>query len=644
MHFLFFFSFLLCVLTGPLWSAQEVETPDPELLSLFPLGGQRGTAVEAQIRGRQLGGSYAVWPQSDGLTARIKKVEEVEEGSAEDEKEEDPSGDETEEKLPVYRVVVRIDIDHTARIGTHPIRLVSPKGLSNAVWFRVVDEPVIVEGEASHQTAQQAQPIGYPATLFGRITKAGEADYYSFDAAEGQEIAFEVVMTEGCDKADRFPEGAAIYPRLSLYRGNGSWLDPHRPTRVLFQEERSSDMVPVRSRLTYRVLQGGRYALEVSSLFGTGSPDCSYQLRMAPSAEPSGLRQEPQIPPGEWRARSFRRKLENDWIATLRSRMVETEGSSATGTQGASTRARGAVSDEAVEVVEGVEAAASPSLVRERDPNNNPEEALQISLPSILEGTIEQPGDIDSFRFQVKAGQRLAFEIETPEAEPPHFHPRLGIVDTEDQELFTNVHKKISLFNNNAERQVYFQSVEPKVIYTFDAGGEYVLQVRDITSRYGDPSYSYRILVRSQIQHVGEVLLGELEPANRITGKVTVLDRINLVPGQAKKLTIFTSHEEGFTGDVSFSMTGLPPGVEAFPAAEVNDTTAPTDVTVKPEIVLPKRQETTVVLLPEGDAPLTRTPVVVRLHCRPILKGKPGSTLLVREIPLMVVKGMEPDG
>lgn len=624
-YFLLFFSFLLCVLTGSLFSAEEAETPEPELSSLFPLGGQRGTAVEAQIRGRQLGGSYAVWPPSEGLTAHVTKVEELEEERDEGEETgEDP--EEKEQNLPLYRVLVQIEIDRSAPIGTHPIRLVSPKGLSNAVWFRVVDESVIVEGETPHQTAQQAQPTGYPATVFGRIGEAGEADYYSFDAAEGQEIAFEVVMTQGFE------------PRLSLYRATGSWLDPDRPIRVLFQEERASDMVPVRSRLTYQVLQGGPYALEVSSLFGKGSPDCSYQLRIAPSAEPSGLGGEPQTLTAEWRARSFRRKLENDWITTLRSRMVGTESSSAAGTEGVS---KGAVSDEAAEAVEMVEVATSPSSVPEREPNNNPEKALQISLPSILEGTIERPGDIDSFRFQVKAGQKLAFEIETFEAEPPHFHPRLGIVDTENRELFTNVHKRISLFNNNAEREVYFQSVEPKVIYTFDAGGEYFLQVRDITSRYGDPSFSYRILVRPQIPHVGEVLLGEVEAANLISGQVTPLDRINLVPGQAKKLTIFTSHEEGFTGDVSFSITGLPPGVEAFPAAAVNDRTAPTDVTVKPEIVLPKRQETTVVLLPERDAPLTRTPVMARLQCRPILKGKPGSKLLVREIPLMVVKGIE---
>jgi hypothetical protein len=322
---------------------------------------------------------------------------------------------------------------------------------------------------------------------------------------------------------------------------------------------------------------------------------------------------------------------------------VEAEDSSAAVHTDASKGSSGTGSDVAAEELEVAPVVMRPSSFLEREPNSSVNEALEISVPSIAEGSIERPGDIDIFRFQVEPGQRLAFEIETPETKPPHFHPRMGVVDRENRELFTNVHRRISLFNNNAKRQVYFQSVEPKVSYTFDAGGEYFLQVRDITSRYGDPSYDYRVLVRPQIPHVGEVLLGELDSVNRISNQVNELDRINLIRGQAKKLTLFTSHEEGFMGDVAFSLTGLPKGVEAFPAAEVNDARAPTDLTVKPETLLPKTQETTMVLLAERDTQLTHMPVRVRLHCRPILKGKLGRKLLVREIPLMVVQGIGPE-
>ena len=44
------------------------------------------------------------------------------------------------------------------------------------------------------------------------------------------------------------------------------------------------------------------------------------------------------------------------------------------------------------------------------------------------------------------------------------------------------------------------------------------------------------------------------------------------------------------------------------------------------------------VLLVDAGAPLTSTPAIARLLCRPINKGKPGAKLLVVETPVMVVK------
>src|SRR5262249_56637698 len=52
------------------------------------------------------------------------------------------------------------------------------------------------------------------------------------------------------------------------------------------------------------------------------------------------------------------------------------------------------------------------SSIAEHEPNDLMAQALEISIPVIVEGAIQRPGDIDSFKFKVKAGQRLAFEIE----------------------------------------------------------------------------------------------------------------------------------------------------------------------------------------------------------------------------------------
>ncbi len=99
------------------------------------------------------------------------------------------------------------------------------------------------------------------------------------------------------------------------------------------------------------------------------------------------------------------------------------------------------------------------------------------------------------------------------------------------------------------------------------------------------------------------------------------------------------SYEEGFTGDLSFTFTGLPEGVQAFPAVHFNEGRAPLEVTQNPDTIAPKQQKTAMVLLASPEAPLTKEPRTVQLRCQLIANGKLGPSLLVREFPLMVVEG-----
>ena len=622
-------SILVFLLTCPVFAVEKKGVSEPTLSSIFPLGGQRGTTVEVEFRGKLIAGAYAVWPKSDGLETEIKSVEEVEGPPSGGMEAAAPPADGEARKLPYYRVLVQLDIGPSVPVGMHRLRLVSPAGVSNPMEFQVVDHPVVIEGSDPHQAAFQGQPTNLPVVIHGRLADPGEVDYYSFSAAEGQELSFKIARTQGFDA------------RLALYQPKGSWLDPNRPRRLLLDEDRSSDMMRGKSEGTYRVVQTGQYAVEVSSLFGKGSPDSAYELQVFADDKPPLSKEENER---HWSAAggsSFGRKVGADWMGALQSRAAEKTEKPPSPSDSESAVAGGTVSAPGKETIEASAVSSEPIYLSETEPNDRTGGALPISVPTVIEGAIARPGDIDIFRFRAEPGQRLAFEIETPEEKPPHFNPRISVVDSEDHELFTNLYRRRSLYNNNADEQVYFKSVRPKVIYSFK-GGEYFLQVRDVTTRYGDSRYAYRLLVRPQIPHVGEVSLEKGSSHFDGGGKTPDrIDRINLVRGQARKLTIYTPHEEGFTGDVSFSVSGLPPGVEALAAAEVNDETAPTEIPVDPELILPKMQETTIVLLAGEDAPLTRMPATIRLQCRPIVDGKPGSTLPVRDLPLMVVEEPE---
>ncbi len=630
----------LAAFTPDLGFAQgEVEDDGgPMLFSVFPSTAQPGSTLQAEARGPRLDGAYAVWFDDDAdFSGRILSVEE--------DKKAIKQRVNPLEKLkisgPFYRVLIELHIKPTTHAGVRLLRLVSSRGVSNPIGFTVADAPVAVETPNPHQIIEQSQPVDLPGFISGRLTEPGEVDYYSFFAKKGQALRFEMVEEQ---KFDATAVVGKFTPELALFREGGSWFDPHRALRVLFEEERSSDLMHINAAGTYQFVKDGQYFLGVTGLFGQGCADCTYQVQVSSREGPSGLMPRRERTNSDWVERSFSRALAANWMKQLEARSVRAAEAVA---------AKQAISVQANEVLPTAEpvskqlnAPGDPLAVVEHK-STEPALAESISVPAVIEGTIEHPGEVDGFKFKIDPGQKMAFEVETSQTKPPYFNPRVGVVDSQDHELFSNVERRLSMFNNNADPQVYLKDVQPKATYSFERGGEYTLQVRDITSRYGDASYHYRILVRPQMPHVGEISVIARDSAPEGTPgalKPNEINRINLVRREAKKLILVASYEEGFTGDLSFFFTGLPDGVQAFPAVQFNEGRAPLEVIQNPDVIAPKQQKTALILLASPEAALTRQPKTVQLRCQPVANGKLGPDLLVREIPLMVVEGSTPKG
>ena len=611
------------------FSQADPEDSGPLLLSVSPLTVQRGVSVKVEARGNRLDGVYAVWSDTRGIAGRVLSVGEVKDLIKPRVR---PSQQEIK-PIPVYRALIALQIDPTTHLGVHSLRLVSNRGVSNAIGFPLVDAPVAMEAAGSHQTIEQAQQVSFPGFISGKIGEPGEVDFYSFQARKGQELRFEVV--EG-QKFDPSADASRFSAEVAMYHQAGSWFDPHRPTRALFEEERSSDLMPANPGGTYKFSEDGQYFLQVTGLFGQGCADCTYQVRVFPTATWVESISQTQPVRTEWLERSLERRLTEGWINQLEVRAVKgPEAPARELASGQPSFVRVVASPEPPEI----KVSSHPVPVAEHEPNDRPPQSERISIPAVIEGTIQRPGDLDSFQFKVEAGQKLAFEVETSDARPPYFNPRIGVIDSQDRELFSNVERRLSMYNNNAVAEVYLKAAQPKATHSFERAGEYVLQVRDITSRYGNPNYRYRILVRPQIPHVGEisVIPKESLDATPEVARRSEVNRLNLVRNTAKKLVLVASYEEGFTGDLSFTFTGLPEGVQVFPAVQFNEGRAPLEVTQNPDTIAPKQQKTAIVLLAGPEAPLTKEPRAVQLRCQPIGNGKLGPSLLVREFPLMVV-------
>ncbi len=639
-----FYSAVFVLLPLTLWAADQPEVrADPEALSIFPLGGRRGTTVEATIRGRALEGAYSVWFDSKALSARVTKVETI---RLEDKK---------EAGSPGHQVRLQVQIAPTAKLGLHSLRLIAGRGISNQLAFLVNRHPVIAETDTSHDISGNAQSVAFPVAINGRLSKKGEVDYYSFPTSPGQSLLFEVFSK--CHET-YFPTPSGFDSKLTLYEPRGSWFDSDLAVPLASNDEPSSARVNANPRLTYRFNAGGRYLVRVEAFLGKGGPDYSYQLLITPAIQ-DNLSAWPERPKdlgpvsnlllrsfndlvsldSATRLRAFSRKLGMDRLQALGLRTaLPSQFQTATGAEKLSTTGQGETPQSPTKGSARQASDTLPASVTEREPNEKVVHATQVSVPSLVEGTIGHAGDVDCFRLKVDSGRRLAFEIETPQVVPPHFSPRLELLDSNGRVLLSNVYKRIW-----REFTYYLKTLEAKTIYSFERGGEYLLKIGDVTGRRGGRGFAYRVLIRPQIPHVGEIHVTE--------------ERLNLAPGEAKALTIITGREEGFTDPIAISLKGLPEGVEFLPGTETEPERGDLFNEGNKENYVSRTSSVTLLLRARTDAPPTPRPQMLSIFGLPIVAGRPGPPLALsgytvpvptngpamtrsfpmRQIPLMVV-------
>ncbi len=621
-----FFLLLVLFLQASVSAQDKMDFPleEPELISVFPIGGRQGSTVQVEVRGRTLGRTYGVWFDEGTLRAQIRKIEELEWEERKDSQTLDMITQRGQ------RVLFEVQIDPGAKTGTRSVRLVSPRGVSNSLPFVVHSYPVVGETQIPHGAPGDAQLVAIGSAVDGKINQKGETDYYCFDVVDAQTLDFVVIS-----KPVKITASGAggLDPYLALYEPSGSWFDAQRVVRLAFNDEPTSHQKTVQPQLTYRFSRRGRYFLEVGALGGRGGPDYSYQLRITPADRAAKLDaiRYPVNSSHAWQERNFSRPLGANRLKDIRSRTVLVIGSDRDMTA-VGNSANGASSKDGAGRDNHNPGRSIPSEILaifvEQEPNDRPVPGGEVvSVPGVIEGDIDRPGDIDTFKIKIESGQQLAFEIETLGAEPPEFNPRLEIQDEKGRHLATNVYKRVG---KNLTH--YLNTIEAKTLYSFRRGGEYYLQIRDITSRWGSPRFQYRILLRPQIPHLGVIRVRQ--------------DRINLTAGEARKLTLISEQEEGFEGEVIFAFENLPEGVQIGPGAEsetdkgppipLNGT--PADAYINRERFVPKSTKTTVILVAAATAPVTRMPHLVRVSATPVVQGRPGVSFAVREIPLMVVK------
>jgi hypothetical protein len=588
---------LLFILFGAVGNLSS-QAQDPTLRSTFPLGGQPGSKLQLTVRGQHLQGAYAVWFDCSQLTGIVLGSEPLE-----------FPGQDKKPPEKGQKLTVEVQVGSTATAGVHSLRVLSDGGISGPAPFLVHASKSVLEQAGPHDVPAKAQPIAFPTEVHGRIDQSGEVDFYRVNVEAGRQLQFEVLTGSG--SLPGFT-GKFHQPELILFEPGGSWFNPNRCLRLEVEDHSTSYFGNVfyrRPRLIRTFAGDGVYLIRVGEMDGLGDPEFVYQLHIKEATTPNnrftGWFPYRVAHPNRalWEERNFHRRLQSDDLVRLHARSVSAVG-------------------------------LPPEIpsFREQEPNNTARQSQEITFPVILEGDIARAGDTDWFRFQLDEPQSLVLQLETPELSYPYFSPWLQIFKENGVEVASNIFREI-----NDSSQTWKKSVEPKRIAVLEAG-RYSARLRDLTLQKGGAGFSYRVLFRPLVPHLGSVAAVE--------GRQP-LDHVNLVAGKAKKLIVVAEREEDFEGEVALEFENLPEGVRAL--ASVAQT--PSNVTqligkfgaLDTERFLPQLEATTLTLVATPEAPLSRTPRLVRLRVRPVQDGRVGEAVLAQVFPIMVIRQTEED-
>lgn len=349
--------------------------PPPNLVDMHPHGGQQGRALRLVIEGYGVAGEMEVESMLPGSFARL--------GEAADDDRLQKQRRPNDRNLQAAVFLVEIDAD--AAPGLYPLRTMSEDGLSNALLFRVdtvseVTERSLRDGSRNSSAATEAPRIdALPVVVNGTLDGA-ERDRYRFRAEAGERIVLEV-------EARRV--GSAIDPVLRLLDSEGS--------EIAFNQEGPG--IDVDARLDWEAPETGEYVVEVHDARFSDQRRNFYRLKLIAASDYEYA--DAVFPLGARRGEETRFRLTGGSAAATRevARAVETE--NAFDSVGPSaTKASAALP---FRVVVG----GHPEVLESQTADDE-----VLSTPVVVNGRIDDAGEVDRYRIAVEPGQRLLIEVE----------------------------------------------------------------------------------------------------------------------------------------------------------------------------------------------------------------------------------------
>ena len=570
------FMLIMVLLLAAVMSARAQQQTTPHTGYVFPAGGRQGTSFQVKLGGQYLANITNANVSGDGVQAEVvaydrpltqaeltplrNQLKELQDKrtaaqaarsgvaptngqprpvwTAEDmrmiaEIRDKIAGSQKRSSQPVLAeaVTLKITIATNAEPGERELRLAGPMALTEPLVFCVGQlaefnkpaPPADSQNQGPNRggangAAQTAVPpvesrIELPCVVNGQIMPGG-VDRYHFWANKGQRLVVAVTARELIPYlADAVP--GWFQAAVSIYDSLGrevAFADHYRfhPDPVLF----------------YEAPRAGEYVLQIRDSIYRGRDDFVYRITAGevpfitdvfPLGGPAGA--QTTIALSGW----------NLPAATL----VEDDTDVAPGVYPVSTRAKELVSNHLPFAVDTLPECLAWGT------NHSRADAQPVTLPIIVNGRVERPGEWEVFRFQGRAGEEMVAEVTARRLNSP-LDSVLKLTDAAGKQLAFNDDYE----DKGAGLQTHY--ADSYLRLTLPANGAYYLHLAD-AQQQGGPEYAYRLRISA--------------PRPDFELRV-VPSSLAVRGGMSVPVTVHALRRDGFSNEITLSLKGAPAGFE----------------------------------------------------------------------------------
>lgn len=532
----------------------------PHIGYLYPAGGRQSDTVRVTVGGQYLNEEAKTYVSGSGVHAKVvecvkpltpREVNELRErADALRKKPRDPAImkelSEIRTKLSAARnmmnpsiaerAIVEITIDKDAAPEPRELRLQTAAGSSNPLAFHVGQLPEFVKEQSEkvvelppgadprrENEPRKREPemnVTLPATVNGQILPGG-VDRYRFSARTGQRIVVNVSARELIPYlADAVP--GWFQAAVALYDEKGKEL--------AYDDHYRFEPDPV---ISCRIPKDGAYVLEIRDALYRGREDFVYrvtvgELPFVTSAFPLGGPPEKHV---EVELKGWNlpvNKLSLD-VEALAKKSVPPFAGEGTAIASFTADKGKMISNRLPFAID-----ALPECL-EQEPNNEPAKAQAVTLPTIVNGRIDAPGDWDVFRFEGRAGQKIVADVNARKLGSP-LDSLIKLTDAGGHQLAMNddsADKGDGLSTHHADSYLLAE---------LPANGTYYVWLGD-SQHKGGPEFAYRLR------------LSEPQPdfALRI-----VPSGVNVRAGSSAPITVYALRRDGFAGEIKVALKDAP--------------------------------------------------------------------------------------